>query len=135
MATIMFNAAEVQPDTHEVLEAGVYEAVIVSSESQAMKSGNGMGFNFKFEVVSGPKKGKTVFAWITFEHRTSPDAQRIGQGQLSAICHAVGVMQLNDTAQLHHLPLMITVAVDKKDPSRNVITKYAAKPTTKPWGR
>ena len=32
--------------------------------------------------------------------------------------------QLNDTVQLHNLPMMITVALDKNDPTRNVIKSY-----------
>jgi len=86
-----------------------------------------MGFNFEFEIISGDCKGRKVFSWITFEHRTSPDAQRIGREQLSAICRAVGVQQLNDTAQLHNLPMTITVAIDKNDPTRNVIKSYKPK--------
>ena len=127
MATISFNAAEVQPSSFDAIPAGVYEAVIANSESKPMKSGNGMGFNFEFEIISSDHKGRKVFSWITFEHRTSPDAQRIGREQLSAICRAVGVTQLNDTTQLHNLPMMITVAIDKNDPSRNVIKAYKAK--------
>ena len=127
MATISFNAAEVQPSSFDALPAGTYEAVIANSEAKPMKSGNGMGFNFEFEIISGDHKGRKVFAWITFEHRTSADAQRIGREQLSAICRAVGVEQLSDTAQLHNLPMIITVALDKNDPTRNVIKAYKAK--------
>jgi len=127
MATISFNAAEVQPSSFDALPAGTYEAVIANSEAKPMKSGNGMGFNFEFEIISGDCKGRKVFSWITFEHRTSPDAQRIGREQLSAICRAVGVQQLNDTAQLHNLPMTITVAIDKNDPTRNVIKSYKPK--------
>lgn len=126
MASIMFNAAEVQPSSFEAIPTGTYEAVISNSESRPMKSGNGMGFNLEFEIISGECKGRKVFAWITFEHRTSPDAQRIGREQLSAICRAVGVTQLNDTAQLHNLPLLIVVALDKNDPTRNNIKGFKA---------
>lgn len=126
MASIMFNAAEVQPSSFEAIPTGTYEAVISNSESRPMKSGNGMGFNLEFEIISGECKGRKVFAWITFEHRTSPDAQRIGREQLSAICRAVGVTQLNDTAQLHNLPLLIVVALDKNDPTRNTIKGFKA---------
>lgn len=122
----MFNAAEVQPSSFEAIPTGTYEAVISNSESRPMKSGNGMGFNLEFEIISGECKGRKVFAWITFEHRTSPDAQRIGREQLSAICRAVGVTQLNDTAQLHNLPLLIVVALDKNDPTRNNIKGFKA---------
>lgn len=127
MATISFNAAEVQPSSFDTLPAGTYEAVIANSEARPMKSGNGMGFNFEFEIISNDHKGRKVFAWITFEHRTSPDAQRIGREQLSAICRAVGVTQLNDTVQLHNLPMMITVGIDKNDPTRNIIKGYKGK--------
>lgn len=97
MATISFNAAEVQPTSFDALPPGSYEAVVSNSESRPMKSGNGMGFNFEFEIISGNFKGRKVFVWITFEHRTSPQAQQIGREQLSALCRAVGVTQLNDT--------------------------------------
>lgn len=128
MATINFNAAEVQPSSREPIPAGVYEAVIVGSESKPMKSGNGMGFDFEFEIISGERKGSKLFSWITFEHRTSPKAQQIGREQLSAMCHAVGIAQLNDTAQLHNLPMLITVAIDRNDATRNVVKGYRARP-------
>ena len=127
MATISFNAAEVQPSSFDALPAGTYEAVIANSEAKPMKSGNGMGFNFEFEIISGDCKGRKVFSWITFEHRTSPQAQQIGREQLSALCRAVGVTQLNDTVQLHNLPLMITLGIDKNDPTRNVVKAYKPK--------
>ena len=127
MATISFNAAEVQPTSFDALPPGSYEAVVSNSESRPMKSGNGMGFNFEFEIISGNFKGRKVFVWITFEHRTSPQAQQIGREQLSALCRAVGVTQLNDTVQLHNLPLMITLGIDKNDPTRNVVKAYKAK--------
>ena len=146
MASINFNAAEVEPSSFDVIPSGTYEAVISNSESRPMKSGNGMGFNFEFEIISGEQKGRKVFCWITFEHRTSPDAQRIGREQLSAMCRAVGVTQLNDTAQLHNLPMMITVAIDRNDTTRNIIKGFkkraqASAPTSSsasgaaPWGR
>jgi len=127
MATISFNAAEVQPTSFDALPAGTYEAVVSNSESRPMKSGNGMGFNFEFEILSGNCKGRKVFSWITFEHRSSPQAQQIGREQLSALCHAVGVTQLNDTVQLHNLPLLIVLGIDKNDPTRNIVKTYKAK--------
>ena len=126
MAQLNFNASEIETSSHDPIPAGNYEAVVAASEMRPVKSGNGMGFNLEFEIISGECKGRKVFAWITFEHRTSPDAQRIGREQLSAICRAVGVTQLNDTAQLHNLPLHIVVALDKNDPTRNIIKGFKA---------
>ena len=130
MATINFNANDVQPSSFEPLPAGTYEAVVSSSESKAMKSGNGMGFDFCYDIVSGPYTGRKVFGWITFEHRTSPQAQQIGREQLSSLCRAVGITQLNDTTQLHNLPLLITIGIDRNDPTRNVIKGFKAKTGT-----
>ena len=53
MATISFNAAEVQPSSFGALPAGTYEAVIATSEAKPMKSGTGTGFHFEFEIISG----------------------------------------------------------------------------------
>ena len=38
MATISFNAAEVQPSSFDALPAGTYEAVIANSEAKPMKT-------------------------------------------------------------------------------------------------
>ncbi len=35
--------------------------------------------------------------------------------------------ELEDTVQLHNLPLVITVGVDRNDPTKNVIKAYKAK--------
>lgn len=132
MAILNFNAAEVEIQSQDALPKGTYEAVVTDSELRPIKSGNGNGLNLTFEIVSGPCKGRKVFSWITLTHSSSPDAQRIGHEQLAQLCKAVGVTQLNDTIQLHNLPLMITVGLDKHDETRNVIKKYAPKKDAAP---
>ena len=69
-----------------------------------------------------------MFVWINYEHPKA-EAQRIGREVLASLCKAVGITDLDDTVQLHNLPLIITVAVDRNDPTRNVVKKYAAKAT------
>ena len=39
----------------------------------------------------------------------------IARGNLSAICHAVGVMKPRDSTELHHVPLTINVKLKKDD--------------------
>ena len=55
------------------------------------------------------------------------EALRIGREELASLCKAVGVVELNDTDQLHNLPLMVTVGVDRNDPTRNVVKAYKPK--------
>ena len=126
MATLSFDATSIDTSSHDPIPAGVYEALVTESEIRATRAGNGKGINFTFEILSGPHKGRKVFAWINFQHPKA-EAQRIGQEELARICKAVGVGKLDDTAQLHNLPMMITVGIDKDDPTRNVIKNYKAK--------
>ena len=129
MAQLKFNAAEVDTTSRDAIPSGIYEAVVTDSEMRATKNGLGMGINLTFEIVSeGPAKGRKVFVWINYEHPTA-EAQRIGREELASLCKAVGITDLDDTVQLHNLPLIITVAVDRNDPTRNVVKKYAAKAT------
>ena len=126
MASLSFDANSVEITSRDPIPAGIYEALICDSEVRPTRSGNGKGINLTFEIFSGPHKGRKVFAWINFQHPKA-EAQRIGQEELARICKAVGVEKLDDTAQLHNLPMMITVAIDKDDQSRNVIKNYKAK--------
>lgn len=127
MAQINFNAAEVETTSRDAIPTGIYEAVVTDSEMRATKSGLGMGINLTFEILSdGPAKGRKVFVWINYEHPKA-EAQRIGREELASLCKAVGVAELNDTNQLHNLPLMVTVGVDRNDPTRNVVKAYKPK--------
>ena len=127
MAQLKFNAAEVDTTSRDAIPSGTYEAVVTDSETRATKNGNGMGINLTFEILSeGPAKGRKVFAWINYEN-ASAKAQQIGREELASLCKAVGVAELNDTNQLHNLPLMVTVGVNRNDPTHNVVKAYKPK--------
>lgn len=132
MAQLKFNAAEVDTTTRDAIPSGTYEAVVTDSETRATKNGNGMGINLTFEILSeGPAKGRKVFAWINYEN-ASAKAQQIGREELASLCKAVGVVELDDTVQLHNLPLLITVGLDRNDPTKNIIKAYKAKSVQTP---
>lgn len=126
MATLNFNASAIDTTSHDPIPSGTYEAVITGSEIKPTKAGNGTGINITFEIISESARGRKVWEWINYQH-PNQEAQRIGQQTLATICKAVGVAQLNETEQLHNIPLMITVGIDKNDATRNVIRGYAAK--------
>ena len=137
MAQLNFNAAEIDTTSRDAIPSGTYEAVITDSEMKATKNGLGMGINLTFEIISdGPAKGRKVFVWINYEH-PKVEAQRIGREELASLCKAVGVSNLTDTNQLHNLPLLITVGLDRNDSTRNVVKKYASKaaPSAQPAQR
>ena len=125
MASINFNAAAVSPQqSFTPIPAGTYIAQITESEIKATKSGSGQMLNTTYEILDGQYKGRKVFGRINIVNQ-NPEAERIGQSQLSALCHAVNVMQLQDTMQLHHKPVKIKVKVredetGKYEPSNDV---------------
>jgi hypothetical protein len=113
MAFLQFDASKVAPQERPApIPAGVYNARIIESEVKPLASGNGEGMRLTWEVLDGPCASRKVFQRINYRH-TNPEAERIGQSQLSAICHAVGVMQLQDTQQLHGRPCRIRVKIRK----------------------
>ncbi len=146
-----FNATEVEPTTSfEPLPAGKYIAAITESEMKATKSGTGSYLQLTFTVLEGEYKGRILWARLNLNNPNAT-AVKIARSELSAICHAVGVMQPRDSVDLHNLPLVITVKVKKRtdnDELTNEIKGYAKKEsavgqpqqapahdTTPPWQR
>lgn len=115
MATIQFDATAVEPQQSlDPIPAGTYLAQVTESDLRPLKSGNGDGMQLTFEVLDGPFAHRKVWANLNVRHNNE-SAQRIGQQQLSALCHAAGVLRLADTTQLHNKPVRIRVAIRKDE--------------------
>lgn len=128
-----FDANSVQPSAPmEILPPGKYVVQIVESEMADTRAGNGQMLKLTFEVMYGEHERRKLWANLNLIN-PNPTAVEIAQRDLSAICHAVGKLQVNDSEELHFKPLMLTVAVqtiDKKtkqtlDKPRNEISGYA----------
>lgn len=112
MAQISFDATSVAPQAaFTPIPAGTYTVNIDDSEIKPTKSGGQMAV-FRLRVVEGQHAGRTIFARINISN-PSQEAERIGQSQLSALCHAAGVLQLADTAQLHNRVVRARVKIRK----------------------
>ena len=131
MATINFNANEVEPSVgFEAIPAGKYQAVIVDSDMKPNKAGTGEYLQLEFEVIEGEFKGRKLWTRLNL-HNPNPDAVRMAQADLSAICHAVNVIHPGDSVELHNLPLTITVKC-RKTPDGDIVNDikgYAPKET------
>ena len=125
-----FNANEIEPTApFEPLPAGTYVAVITDSEMKATKKGDGSYLQFEFTVIEGDCQGRKVWDRLCINHPNDL-TQKIAQGNLSAICRAVGVMQPRDSAELHNIPLQIAVKCKKREDNgefTNEIKGYAAR--------
>lgn len=125
-----FNAANVDPATDfEPIPAGKYLAIISNSTMKTSKSGSGTYLELCFQVIDGPHKGRLLWSRLNLDNPNDL-AVKIAQGELSAICRAVGVMQPKDSAELHNLPLQITVKCKKREDTGDVVNEikgYAKK--------
>lgn len=130
MAIINFNATEVAPSQElTILPEGKYEVVITDSDVKETRSGNGQYVQLEYEVISGECRGRKIWGRYNIEN-PNPDAVRIGRADFSAVCHAVNILNPTDTAQLHGMPLVLTVKCKKQKDTgemENVIRGYAAK--------
>lgn len=104
-----FNAADVPPQQDFApIPSGEYPATITDSEMKATKGNNGQYLELVHTIADGPFKGRLVWARLNLDNPSAQTVQ-IAQQQLSSICHAVGLLQVTDSAQLHNRPLVIRV--------------------------
>lgn len=124
MAQLSFDATTVAPQqSFDPIPAGVYIAHIIDSDVIATQSGGQM-LKLTHEVLDGPYKGRRVWSNINIRN-ASAEAERIGQSQLSALCHAAGVLQLQDSAQLQRIPLRMRVTIRPAGPDKRGIHRDA----------
>jgi hypothetical protein len=119
MAALNFDPRTVAPEAPRApIPAGVYLAHIIESDVVATQAGGEM-LKLTHEVLDGPFKGRRVWSQINTKN-ANPEAERIGQAQLSAICHAINHMvELRDSSVLHMRPLKVRVTIKPAGPDRN----------------
>lgn len=144
-----FDANNVDPASDfEPLPAGKYLTTITASEMKPTRAGTGHYLELTFQVLDGEYKGRLLWSRLNLDN---PNAQavQIAQGELSAICRAVGVMRPKDSIEMHNLPLLVTVKCKKRQDNGDIVneirgyaTKEAGEVTpqqedsnTPPWSR
>jgi hypothetical protein len=111
MAALNFDATQVKPaEPFEVIPAGNYLALIEDSDLKPTKAGNGTILELKLSILDGPYANRKLFVRLNVQH-TNQQAQDIGQRQLSQLCHAVGKLHVQDSAELHMIPFIARVVV------------------------
>jgi len=137
-----FDASTVEPrGDFELLPPGEYVAHIVKSDLQPTKSGNGQALKLELDILEGPYTGRKLFDNLNIVHQNQ-QAQEIAQRTLSAICHAIGKLQVRDSEELHFKQLKVKVKVRPPQngyEAQNAISAYlpmnGQKPGTVPQAR
>jgi hypothetical protein len=132
MAALNFNAEGIDTTSQfDAIPAGDYEAMVTDSTMKRTKDNAGEYLELTIEVQSGQYQGRKLWDRLNLQNR-NVTAVEIAQKQLAQLCHATGVMQVQDSQQLHNRPIIMKVSV-KNDPSRgltNEIKGYKARGTT-----
>jgi Protein of unknown function (DUF669) len=106
-----FDASNVDPTMpFEALPPGHYLVQIVASEMRPTKDGAGQYLWLELDVLEGEYQSRTLFDRLNLVN-PNPTAVEIAQRTLSAICHAIGKMQVQDSDELHLIPMMVDVKV------------------------
>src|SRR5690606_24061507 len=125
-----FDANQVEPTaSFDPIPAGKYLAAITESEMKPTKNGSGSYLQLAFTILEGEFKNRVLWARLNLNNPNAT-AVKIARSELSAICHAVGVMQPRDSVELHNIPLLITVKLKKREDTgelTNEIKGYEAK--------
>lgn len=102
---LSFDANSVQPASadFEPVPGGWYQFVIEKSELKPTKAGTGAMISLMAKIQGPTHANRVVFGNINYQN-PNPQAQEIGQRQLSALCHSIGVLNLNNVGQLCGIP-------------------------------
>lgn len=120
-----FDASSVEPSApREIIPPGEYKAYIVASEMKPTKAGNGHFLALDFAIIEGEHEHRHLFANLNLINPSS-QAVEIAERDLSAICRAVGRMQVSDSEELHNLPLTLVVKIRPAGPDKQGIHREA----------
>jgi len=115
-------------DDRSALAAGDYVSHIVKSELLQTKAKNGQRLSLHFRVLEGESTGRMFFASLNLDN-PNPIAVEIANKELNSICSACGLEGVEDSEELHQIPLIVTLKVNPADaqyPESNSCTKYTA---------
>lgn len=113
-------------DDRDVLPAGEYIAAIVKSERRESKGKPGNAYlNLEFEVTDGAAQGRRFWGMVNLWN-SNQQAVDIAQREMNSICHAVGKLRVNDSEELHGIPMRVKMKIvdDSQYGPQNRITSY-----------
>lgn len=110
----MFDATKFDPSQgSSSLPVGKHVVSITHSEVKGNKAGDGGYLQLELCIQEGPNFGLTGPMRLNL-YSQSDKAKEIAHRQLSALCHAIGVYQIQNTQQLHGHKFMVDVRLQRE---------------------
>lgn len=129
MANFNFNVGDAPADDFDLLPAGKYSAEITESEVRPSSKGADM-LALTLQVTEGEFKGRLLWDYLVHKH-PKEQVRKIAERQIAAIMRACGKETIEDSSELHGIPMTVTVKVEQPkeggqyDEPSNRIKKYA----------
>jgi hypothetical protein len=125
MAQLNFDANNVEPrDSFDPIPTSWQIAEATDSEMKPTKTSGGEYLQIEWTITEGDFKNRKVWSRLNLKN-ANPTAVEIAQRDLSSICRATGVMQVQDSSALHGKPIAIKVkfrkGTDGYDDSNDVV--------------
>ena len=116
MVALNFNANNVAPSTPmELLPPGEYVVQVTNSEMRQTKDGGGNYLWLEMDILDGEFSNRKIWDRLNLDN-PNPTTSDVAYRTLSAICHATGVVNMEDSEELHVRPM---IAVVKVQPPKN----------------
>ena len=90
------------------------------------KAGTGSYLTCQLVVLEGENKGRYIFNLLNLDN-PNPVAVEIAQKELATICEACGIDEIEDSTELHGIPMAIRVVIKEGSggyPPKNEIKMY-----------
>lgn len=112
-----FDASKIEVnDSYDVIpDNTIVNAVITSSEWKETKDKTGGYLALKYEIIDGNYKGRLIFENINLQN-SNDKAVKIAQETLAKICNAIGKVTVQNSEELHNIPMSLKLGVN---PSQN----------------
>ncbi len=104
-----FDPDQVEPlKPLEPVPTGKYLVMITDSEVTNNSKNTGTLLKLTLDILEGEYQGQKVFDNVNLTHN-KPEAQSMGQSQLSSIFRACGKGRSGDSSVLHNIPISVNV--------------------------
>jgi hypothetical protein len=126
MLPSVFDASDKDRMGFNALPAGWYEAEITKTDIRETRAKNGKYLSLEFTITETGYNGRKVWANLNLVN-PSQVAVEIAEKELATICDAVGLDTIEDSEELHGIPLGIKLTIRPESaqwPERNEIKGY-----------
>ena len=125
----VFNAKDNEKmGSFDPIPAAWYLAEIKKTEMKATKAKTGHYLSGQLVILEGEEKGRYLFFLLNLDN-PNPVAVDIAQKELASICEACGLDEIEDSTELHGIPMAVRVVIKPGSggyPPKNEIKAYKA---------